>query len=136
MAGSSFTRGKASRSRGGRSWGFRTTRCIPQSAVRRWRGRAPRRPMHWRPARVLHPRRPRPWAASTSSTSNTTRRWAMSYVDTTGTLRIGLGSYFDNVWSYAFGIDLLQPGEVGLRAAVTYSIPNAGSHPDSLYQVS
>jgi len=63
-------------------------------------------------------------------------RWAMSYVDTSGTLRIGLGSYFDNVWSYAFGIDLLQPGEVGLRAAVTYSIPNAGSHPDSLYQVS
>jgi hypothetical protein len=62
-------------------------------------------------------------------------RMAMSYVDTSGTLRIGLGSYFDNVWSYAFGIDLLQPGEVGLRAAVTYSIPNAGSHPDSLYQV-
>ena len=47
-----------------------------------------------------------------------------------------LARTFDNVWSYAFGIDLLQPGEVGLRAAVTYSIPNAGSHPDSLYQVS
>lgn len=62
-------------------------------------------------------------------------RMAMSYVDTSGTLRIGLGSFFDNVWSYAFGIDLLQPGEVGLRAAVAYSIPNAGSHPDSLYQV-
>ena len=60
----------------------------------------------------------------------------MSYVDTSGTLRIGLGSYFDNVWSYAFGVDLLQPGEIGLRAAVSYSIPNAGSHPDSLYQVS
>jgi hypothetical protein len=48
----------------------------------------------------------------------------MSYVDTNGTFRIGLVSYFDNYWSYAFGIDLLQPGEVGLRAAETYSIPS------------
>jgi hypothetical protein len=63
-------------------------------------------------------------------------RMQMSYVDDTGNLRIGFDSFFDNVWSYAFGIDLLQPGEVGLRAAETYSIPNAGSHPDSLNQVS
>jgi hypothetical protein len=63
-------------------------------------------------------------------------RMQMSYVDNAGKLRIGLDSFFDNVWSYAFGIDLLQPGEVGLRAAEAYSIPNAGAHPDSLYQVS
>jgi hypothetical protein len=51
-------------------------------------------------------------------------RMAMSYVDNNGTFRIGLApSYFDNVWSYAFGIDLLQPNEIGLRAAETYSIP-------------
>lgn len=50
-------------------------------------------------------------------------RMAMSYVDNSGTFRIGLVSYFDNVWSYAFGVDLLQPNEVGLRAAETYSIP-------------
>jgi hypothetical protein len=50
-------------------------------------------------------------------------RMAMSYVDNNGTFRIGLPSYFDNVWSYAFGVDLLQPNEVGLRAAETYSIP-------------
>jgi hypothetical protein len=51
-------------------------------------------------------------------------RMAMSYVDNNGIFRIGLISYFDNVWSFAFGIDLLQPGEIGLRAAETYSIPN------------
>ncbi len=62
-------------------------------------------------------------------------RMVMSYVDDSGTFRIGLQSYFDNVWSYAFGIDLLQPGEVGLRAAEAYSIPNGPSHPDSLYMV-
>lgn len=62
-------------------------------------------------------------------------RMEMSYVDATGRLRIGLDSYFDNVWSYAFGTDLLQPGEIALRAAQSYSIPNAGSHPNSLHQV-
>ena len=62
-------------------------------------------------------------------------RMAMSYVDENGSYRIGLNSYFDNVWSYAFGIDLLQPNEVGLRAVEAYSIPNAGSHPDSLGMV-
>lgn len=46
----------------------------------------------------------------------------MSYVDTSGTLRIGLDSFFDNQWSFAYGIDLLQPGEIALRAAETYSI--------------
>jgi hypothetical protein len=57
-------------------------------------------------------------------------RMAMSYVDTNGTFRIGLQSYFDNVWSYAFGIDLLQ-NEVGLRAAETYAIPK----PNALHHV-
>jgi hypothetical protein len=38
---------------------------------------------------------------------------------------VGLVSYYDNYWSYAFGIDLLQPAEVGLRAAETYAIPDA-----------
>jgi hypothetical protein len=52
-------------------------------------------------------------------------RMMMSYVDTAGTLRIGLDSYFDNVWSFAYGIDLLQPGEIALRAAETYSIRGA-----------
>jgi len=72
----------------------------------------------------------------TGATNPNPVRMQMSYVDDTGRLKIGLDSFFDNVWSYAFGIDLLQPGEVGLRAAETYSIPNAGAHPDSLYQVS
>ena len=49
-------------------------------------------------------------------------RMMMSYVDASGTLRIGHDSYFDNVWSFAYGIDLLQPGEIALRAAETYSI--------------
>jgi hypothetical protein len=49
-------------------------------------------------------------------------RMAMSYVDASGKMRIGLDSLFDNDWSYAFGIDLLQPGEVALRAAETYAI--------------
>jgi hypothetical protein len=72
----------------------------------------------------------------TGATNPNPVRMQMSYVDDIGKLRIGLDSFFDNVWSYAFGIDLLQPGEVGLRAAESYSIPNAGAHPDSLYQVS
>ncbi|QOZ71106.1 hypothetical protein WN72_35960 [Bradyrhizobium arachidis] len=72
----------------------------------------------------------------TGATNPNPVRMQMTYVDDTGRLRIGLDSFFDNVWSYAFGIDLLQPGEVGLHAAETYSIPNAGAHPDSLYQVS
>jgi hypothetical protein len=62
-------------------------------------------------------------------------RMAMSYVDANGTLRIGLDSYFDNYWSFAFGIDLLQPGEVGLRSAEVYSIPNAPAHPDTFHLV-
>ncbi len=62
-------------------------------------------------------------------------RMEMSYVDAAGTLRIGLDSWFDNIWSFAFGVDLLQPGEVALRAAQSYAIPNAGDHPNSLYQV-
>lgn len=49
-------------------------------------------------------------------------RMMMSYIDSSGTLRIGFDSYFDNEWSFAYGIDLLQPGEIGLRAAETYSI--------------
>lgn len=54
-------------------------------------------------------------------------RMAMSYVDpNSGILRIGLDSFFDNVWSFAHGIDLLQPGEIGLRAAETYVIKKAG----------
>lgn len=52
-------------------------------------------------------------------------RMALSYVDAAGTLRIGLDSYFDNMWSYAHGLDLLHPGEVGLRAAETYVIKGA-----------
>lgn len=52
-------------------------------------------------------------------------RMMMSYVDLNGTLRIGLDSYFDNVWSFAYGIDLLQPGEIALRAAETYSLRSA-----------
>jgi hypothetical protein len=62
-------------------------------------------------------------------------RMEMSYVDGFGKYRIGLDAFFDNVWSYAFGIDLLQPGEIALRAVEAYSIPNAGSHPNSLYSV-
>lgn len=58
-------------------------------------------------------------------TSKNPVRMAMSYIDDEGVFRIGLVSYFDNYWSYAFGIDLLQPGELGLRAAEVYSIPNA-----------
>ncbi len=60
-----------------------------------------------------------------AETSKNPVRMAMSYVADDGTFRIGLVSYFDNYWSYAFGIDLLQPGEVGLRAAEVYSIPNS-----------
>jgi hypothetical protein len=51
--------------------------------------------------------------------------WAMSHVNETGKLEIGLYSFYDNVWAFAFGIDFLQPNEVGLRAATTYAIPNA-----------
>ena len=74
-------------------------------------------------------------APVTGATNPDPVRMEMSYVDPTGHLRIGLDSWFDNVWSYAFGVDLLQPGEVGLRAAESYSIPNAPSHPNSLNQV-
>jgi hypothetical protein len=52
-------------------------------------------------------------------------RMVMSYVDGTGRFRLGLDSFFDNVWSFAFGIDLLQPGETALRAAQTYSLRSA-----------
>jgi hypothetical protein len=62
-------------------------------------------------------------------------RMEMSYVDTSGRLRIGLDSWFDNVWSYAFGVDLLQPGEMALASAESYSIPNADTHPNSLFRV-
>jgi hypothetical protein len=62
-------------------------------------------------------------------------RMEMSYVDASGKFRIGLDAFFDNVWSYAFGIDLLQPGEIALRAVEAYSTPNAGAHPNSLYSV-
>jgi len=58
-----------------------------------------------------------------------------SYVDAGGKLRIGHDTWFDNVWSYGFGIDLLQPGELALRAAQAYAIPNAPNHPNSLFQV-
>jgi hypothetical protein len=75
-------------------------------------------------------------APVTGATNPNPVRMQMSYVDDTGRLRIGLDSFFDNVWSYAFGIDLLQPGEIGLHAAEAYAIPNAGGHPDSLYQIS
>jgi hypothetical protein len=49
-------------------------------------------------------------------------RMSMSYVDRLGRLTVGLDSHFDNVWSFAHGIDLLQPGELKLRAAETYVI--------------
>ena len=49
----------------------------------------------------------------------------MSYVDTNGTPRIGLDSFFDNVWAFAYGMDLLQPGETALRSAVSYSLRKA-----------
>jgi len=62
-------------------------------------------------------------------------RMAFSYVDAAGQLRIGHDTWFDNVWSYGYGIDLVQPGELALRAAQTYAIPNAPNHPNSLYQV-
>ena len=62
-------------------------------------------------------------------------RMAISYVDTNGKFRIGMDSFFDNVWSFAFGIDLLQPGEIKLRSATSYSIPNAPTHPNSLYMI-
>ena len=52
-------------------------------------------------------------------------RMMMSYVDTSGTRRIGLDSFFDNVWAFAYGMDLLQPGETALRAAVSYSLRKA-----------
>jgi hypothetical protein len=58
-------------------------------------------------------------------------RMAMSYVSPyDGKLHIGLNSYFDNVWSYAYGISLVTPSDVGLRAAETYSIhkPAAENH--------
>src|SRR5579872_1320268 len=58
-------------------------------------------------------------------------RMAMSYVSKDdGKLHIGLNSYFDDVWSYAYGISLLTPSDVGLRAAETYSIhkPESENH--------
>jgi hypothetical protein len=52
-------------------------------------------------------------------------RMAISYVNpATGSLEIGLDSPFDNRSSYAYGIDLLQPNEIALRAAETYAIKN------------
>jgi hypothetical protein len=49
-------------------------------------------------------------------------RMAMSTVGASGALRIGVDAYYDNVWGYAHGIDLLQPGEIALRAAETHVI--------------
>jgi hypothetical protein len=39
------------------------------------------------------------------------------------------------VWSYAYGVDLLQSDGLGLRAVQSYAIPNAPNHPNSQYQV-
>jgi Bacterial TSP3 repeat len=59
-------------------------------------------------------------------------RMAVSYVNRfDGSFRIGLVSNFDNVWSYAYGMSLLTPAGVNLRAAETYSIPK----PESLMTV-
>lgn len=58
-------------------------------------------------------------------------KMAMSYVSPSdGKLHIGLNSYFDNVWSYAYGVSLVTPSDVGLRAAETYSIhkPESENH--------
>lgn len=49
-------------------------------------------------------------------------RMALSYTQSDDSLAVGLESAFDNQWSYAFGVDLLQPGEVALRAAETYAL--------------
>lgn len=68
-----------------------------------------------------------PSAESDFGTTPGVVRWAMSYVDNNGKLQIGLYSFFDNVWSFAFGLDFLQPGEIGLRAAEVYAIPNVNS---------
>jgi hypothetical protein len=53
-------------------------------------------------------------------------RIAMSYVDQNGTRQLGLDSYFDNLWSFAYGIDALQPSDVGVRLAETYAIRHEG----------
>lgn len=57
-------------------------------------------------------------------------RMAMSYIGKDGQLRIGLNSYFDDVWSYAYGMSLITPSDVALRAAETYSIhkPESEDH--------
>jgi len=68
-----------------------------------------------------------PSAESNWGTTPGVVRWAMSYVDDTGKLQIGLYSFFDNVWSFAYGIDFLQPREIGLRAAEVYAIPKVNT---------
>lgn len=60
-------------------------------------------------------------------------RMAMTHVDSSGKLMLGLDSPFDNQWSKAFGVDLLQPGEIALRAAESYAI-NTPDRADNPFQ--
>jgi hypothetical protein len=49
-------------------------------------------------------------------------KMAYTYFDEYGRFYLGLDSLFDNDWHYAFGIDLLQPGETKLLSVESYNI--------------